>query len=302
MRESLVSLINNTILFKYHLPNGELSISKSKFSSDDDHCYSVQNNKDLATIIYNSVIEYAFAEFEIQESEFNALHARALKSKLKYNHDATDTQKLKYGFYGEVILYCMLLIHFRSPTAIARGHFYNILENSETKGYDSYHIVQNGDCLELWFGEVKFYQDYKAALTGENGAIKNLKKAVSDKYLNENLVAISEHELYLEQKGKKLRPILDDIKNNPDVKISELSEKYNLKLVYPILIIFDEKKKGYNQAIQEVISHIEDECNNDDFNLSIDRSLFFILIPTNNTSVIKSQVIEWISEKEPLMS
>ncbi len=302
MRESLKQLITNTILFKYNLPNQNLSIDKSILSNEEDFCYSIQNNEELAKIIYNSVIEYAFREFEIKESDLDIIHRRVLKNKIKFNLEASDEQKLKYGFYGEIILYCILLIHFKSPPAIARGHFYNILENSETKGYDSYHLIEKDGCLELWFGEVKFYQCYKAAITGKNGAVSNLKKAISDDYLNKNLIAISENDHYLAEEGKNLKPVLDYLKNNPEVKILELAQKHNLKLIYPILILFDATEESYDETIKQTILHIEKECKDEKFDLSIERSLFFILIPVNNAKNIKSQVIKWISEKEPLMS
>jgi len=60
MRQSLKDLISQTILFRYELPNSDISVQNSKISIDNDSCYQVKNNEDLADIIYNAVIEYAF--------------------------------------------------------------------------------------------------------------------------------------------------------------------------------------------------------------------------------------------------
>lgn len=302
MRQSLKDLIQKTILFKYELPNNKISITKSKISTDNDSCYATESNDDLADVIYNAVIEYAFNEHEITEDDFDTLHRRALTRKLKFNDEVSDEQKIKYGFYGEVILYCMLYIFYEAPPVIARGQLYQILENGETKGYDAYHLVDNQGQSELWFGEVKFYKSFAAATTGSNGAINNLKKAISDNYLNTNLIAISERSNDLAIDGSALKPILDDLKRNPDIKISELSKKHNIKLVYPILILFDASKDGYDQTIKKSIEHIENKAKEIEFDISIDVSLFFILVPVGSTKSIKLRVLEWIRDKKPLMS
>lgn len=302
MRTPLSDLIQNTILFKYQLPNADLEFSKSKISTAEDSCYAPANNDDFVSIIYNAVIDYAFNEYEITEQDFDTLHRRALTRKLKFNEDAADEQKLKYGFYGEVILYCMLYIFYEAPPVIARGHLYQVLENGETKGYDAYHLLDNQGAIELWFGEVKFFSRFSSATTGPNGAITNLKKAISDNYLNRNLIAISERINDLAVKNSVLMPVLDDIKSDPDIKISELSQKHNIKLVYPILILFDEKNDGYDKTIEGALEHIEDKAEKVSFDVSVDVSLFFILVPVNGSKKIKSKVIKWIKDKKPLMS
>ncbi len=302
MRPSLKALIEKSIIFKYELPCSKTNISKSKISTDKDSCFAADVNDDLADIIYNAVVEYAFNQYEITESDFDTLHRRALTRKLKFNEQATDDQKIKYGFYGEVILYCMLFIFYKAPPVIARGHLFQILENGETKGYDAYHLIDNDGQIELWFGEVKFYAAFAAATTGANGAVTNLKKAISDKYLTNNLIAISERGNDLALQGSILIPVLEDLKKNPDFKISELSKKHNIKLVYPILILFDSHKDGYDATIRNAVNHIQDVAEELQFDLSIGVSLFFILIPVGSGKNIKLKVLEWIRDKKPLLS
>ena len=169
MRDSLKDLINSSIIFKYNLPNAGLHLEKSEISTDNDSCYSFVDDESAANIIYNSVIEYAFDEYKIQDTDFDTLHSIALGRKLKFNHEADDKTKLKYGFYGEVLLYCFLNIIYKAPPVISRGYLYQILENSETKGYDAYHFIEHDNGIDFWFGEVKFYADFKAATTGKNG-------------------------------------------------------------------------------------------------------------------------------------
>lgn len=279
-----------------------MGIKRSKISNVDEHCYSSVDDDDFANIIYNAVVEYALDEYEIEEMDFQRLHRLALISKLKFETTASEEQKLKYGFYGEVILYCMLHIFFQAPPLISRGHFYNPLENSETKGYDAFHIVNNDGAAELWFGEVKFYKDFPDATTGKNGAITNLSKAISDGYLNKNLLAISNNSDRLKSAGSILEPILKDIRQNPEIKILDLVKFHNMKLVYPILILFDEHSSGYDETIKSAIKHIEDKVPTNILEISVDVSLFFILVPLGNSKNIKSKVLEWIRDSKQLMS
>jgi hypothetical protein len=133
MRKSLLELIEKTILYKYDLPY--LSIEKTIISTTNDKCYSVLDNLTFTEIIYNSIIDYSFNEFDVENKDFQNLHTIALMNKLKYNPNADDTVKLKYGFFGEVILYCILVSMYKAKPLIARGYFYNPLENAESRSF-----------------------------------------------------------------------------------------------------------------------------------------------------------------------
>ncbi|HFK5574053.1 TPA: hypothetical protein ACG0AX_002405, partial [Elizabethkingia anophelis] len=108
MRKTLLDLIENTIIHQYDLPNSTAGISKTIFSIDDDKCFKTTNNNDFSEIIYNSIIEYSFNEFEIDGKDYDKLHYIALQTKLKYNPTADLKTKIKYGFLGEVILFSVL--------------------------------------------------------------------------------------------------------------------------------------------------------------------------------------------------
>jgi hypothetical protein len=116
---------------------------------------------------------------------------------------------------------------------IARGYFYNPLEKAETKGYDSYQLVQNGDCLELWFGEVKFHANHTS---GIDSVFTNIEKALSDSYLETNVLAIHNHKNNFNTKGSLIETVLNNWEENPSINIAEEIRKYNMKFVYPVLI------------------------------------------------------------------
>lgn len=299
MRDSLFQLINNTIIFQYHLPNSNIGISKTIFSIDDDHCFKTTDQNSFSEIIYNSILEYSFNEFEIENKDYNKLHFIALQKRLKYNYTLDIEEKIKYGFLGEVVLFSILCVMFKSKPLIARGYFYNPLENSETKGYDSYHLIEKNNQTELWFGEVKFHKNYK---TGIDSIFENIKKAISDDYLGKNVLAISNHVNNINYKGNKVEEVINDWEENPYISIIDELNKHKMKLIYPIMLLYEEDTLGYDSSIKNIPKYIEDKYCSEKFNISVAYSIFFILLPIKEVKMIKKEVITWIESKKPLMS
>ena len=79
------------------------------------------------------------------------------------------------------------------------------------------------------------------------------------------------------------------------------AQKHRLHLVYPMLIIFDDKAQTYDDLIQKVVTHINTKYGAINPTLTIPHTLFFIFLPVDDSRTIKSQVIQWISLQQPLM-
>lgn len=298
MRRELRALIDDSIIYKYDLPNHALDIDKSIFSNVNDKCFETTSNEDLATIIYNSIVDYSFNEFDIAGKELTNLQVIALLTKLKFNEHADLKSKISYGFHGETLLYCFLCAKYSADPVISRGYFYDPLESSETKGYDSYHIIEVDDEVELWFGEVKFRVTHSS---GIKSALKNIDKALSDEYLARNLLSISNHKNNLNVKGSKVEEIINRWELNPKVSIINEVKKHNVKLVYPILIIYDKNKKGYDNSIEKAIEYIKSNYSKKKMSISIDFRIYFIFMPIDKVRDVKLKVIEWIKSNEPLI-
>jgi hypothetical protein len=299
MRRSLLDLIEKTIVFQYDLPNSTAGITRTIISTDSDRCFNSTSGADFSEIIYNSILEYSFNEFEIVGKDYDKLHFIALQNRLKYNPDADADAKIKYGFLGEVVLFGVLYVIFKSQPLIARGYFYNPLENSETKGYDCYHLIETKNQTELWFGEVKFHKDYK---TGIDGIFKNIEKAISDDYLNTNVYAISSQVNNLNYRGSKIEAVINDWGQNPYFPIINELKQHNMKLVYPVMLLYEEDNGGYDISIKNIPNYIQDKYTSKAFNITVDYSIFFILVPMKDVLQIKKDVIKWIESKKPLMS
>ncbi|MBI1937680.1 MAG: DUF1837 domain-containing protein [Ignavibacteriales bacterium] len=299
MRDALLNLIQQTIVFEYDLPNDSKGIPKTIITTDSDKCYSANDMEAIKNIIYNSIVEYSFNEYELIDKDYQKLLVVALKSKLRYNEAADDDTKIKYGFFGEVLLYSILHILLGVKPLIARGYFYNPLENTETKGYDSYHLLERGGNLELWFGETKFHKNYKS---GIDDVLRKIENAISDDYLDKNIIAIvANHKNNLNVENSQIENVINEWESNPEINVCEQLKKHNIKLVYPILILF-EGEEEYDNSIKQIPLHISDNYTNVSFNLSVEYSIFFILLPLNEVKQIKSDVISWIESKKVLMS
>lgn len=298
MRKSLYDLIDKTIIFQYVLPNESLDIPKTIHTDDSDHCFKLINQYDLSDIIYNGIVDYSYNENKIDLSKIDLLHIRALISKIRYNSTSSTDIKVKYGFYGEILLFLILKHRFKVSTLISRGYFYNPLEKSETKGYDTYQIIQRlNSPPELWFGEVKFYENYKAALVK---IFENINKALSSSYLSENIIAMSDRGEF-NIVGSDIEDIVRAWEENPLVNIMTELKTRKMTLVYPILLVFDQKEKKYDEIISEVIEHINLTYPAQKYNIEISVNVFFILLPVSNVNQIKRDVISWIDSQKPLI-
>lgn len=303
MKQSLVDLIKSTIVIQCKLPCNIRKIEKSVISTREDNCYATTDEKDLAKIIYNNILNYSFDVFEMKGSD-EVLLKRALDTRIRYSQGSSDKSKLSFGFYGEVLLHCMLQVIYNVPPLISKGHFY-IIGNGESKGYDSYHLVEADGQLHLWFGEVKFREQ---SSSGIKSALDELSsKVLTDKYFKENNIIpifdeMSKSDNYQKiLKNNKLLELQNKWIEKGEVNIDDFKSN-NIGVVYPILIAFDESSLGYDQSINNCISYIKKNYSEMKFdNISINSTIFFVFLPMKNVKNVKKTVIEWIECKEPLM-
>ena len=282
MRVSLKELIQSSIVLQYHLPHdiADKHISCSCISTEKDYClHQNGTNIDIANIIYNGIVEYAYSDNEIDLTQLDKLQIRALLSKLKFDPSASESIQLGYGFQGEVMLHLLLSHFFHAEKALARGYLYSALENAETKGYDSYLMVEDNQTIFLLFGEAKFYLDgYKKSL---DSIFDNINKTLSDSYFNRNFI--------------------DQGRADPLINMAKEASRHNMHLVYPMLVIFDDKMTVYDDLIMGIISYIQTKYSAVQPTLTIPYTIFFLFFHVDNSRIIKTQVLQWINQKQQLM-
>lgn len=302
MKNSLRQLINNTIILEYKLSNLDLGIDKTCTTHKDlnDDCYKCGNSDDLNRIIYESILYYAYDEFQLLDGDHQKMFVKAFNRKFKYNHFSSELAKRRLGIYGESLLYAVLHQLYNATTLVSRGYFYDIQKKSEVTGYDSFQLLQRGDEIELWFGETKFYEDGIAAI---DKVFSNIEKAISDDYLvKTNFTTILQKKGNIIDKESKLYKILDKWDKCIIESLEDELRDNQIKLVYPVLITFNIVGDDYNETIKTTIKHINDNYSHLKFDkISIEYSIFFILMPIEDVKKSKETIIEWIDKKEPLM-
>lgn len=301
MREALKTIVKNAICFECNLPHSESGVDKSCLSSVKDVCFKNENPQDVAKVIYNGIVEFALGEYDIDYGNLEKEQLKVLKKNIRYNPDAKMAAKLKYGFYGEVLLDLVLRCLLKTSVVVARGYFYSPIENSEVKGFDAFHLIDSGEKLDLWFGEAKFYKSYNEAITP---VLEKLSTSLSDQYVDRNLLAILNERHNFTASNPKLNALLDEWEENPAINLARQMKKHQIRLTYPIFIAYEKKEShSFHESIGKCIEHILSKCTelNIQIPASFDYRLFFMFLPLAEVKRIKESVVEWIDSQEPLI-
>lgn len=301
MRNELKNAVQNAIMLECKLPHKESGLDKSCLSTQSDICFNNSNPKEISRIIYNGIVEFAINEYEIDYTTLEREQRKVILSRLRYNPAASDDAKLKYGFYGEVLLDLILRVFLKTSVLVARGYFYSPIENSEAKGFDAFHLMDRDGNIDLWFGEAKFYSQYKRAITA---VLEKLSTSLSDGYVNRNLLAIIDERTHISTHNVQLKKLLKSWEENPDINLAEEIKNRGIRLIYPIFIAYQKSiTDQYYQSIKKCIDHIASEYTrlNIVIPASFDYRLFFIFLPLSEVKQIKENVIKWIDSREPLI-
>lgn len=116
--------------------------------------------KELAECLFDWLPEFALKYSDL--ADMNFANSRRLLKKAAQTVFTTDKYQ-KRGEFGELLLHVLIREIFDSQPAISKI-FYKSSTNETVKGFDAVHVVQSGEDLELWLGEVKFYKTLSSAI------------------------------------------------------------------------------------------------------------------------------------------
>ncbi|MEW4210698.1 DUF1837 domain-containing protein [Priestia megaterium] len=141
---------------------------------------------------YEALVELLFEalpDFALTQREKDSLGASNVVRKMRRAAKLVYSSK-KYerrGEFGEILLHVLMRDFFFTIPAISKL-FYKDGANETVKGFDAVHIVPRPQGLELWLGEVKFYQDISSAITA---VVKELDVHTGKDYLRSEFLFIS---------------------------------------------------------------------------------------------------------------
>lgn len=127
-------------------------------------------------------------DFCLTYSEYSEIgHESAVRMIRRAAKAVYSTGKFKSrGEFGELLLHVILKLTMNTLPAVSKI-YYKDSANDTVKGFDAVHVVPSKTGLELWLGEVKFYEDISAAI---RDVAEELEKHLESDYLRSEFVAI----------------------------------------------------------------------------------------------------------------
>ena len=140
----------------------------------------------------DQLVDYLFEylpEFALTYSEFKNLTGENVVAKMRQVvMSIYQSEKFKNrGEFGELLLHAIIRETYNTIPAISKI-YYKDGPNETVKGFDAVHVVVTDDTLELWLGEVKFYNNISKAISD---VIKELKQHSNIRYVRNEFLAIT---------------------------------------------------------------------------------------------------------------
>ena len=140
----------------------------------------------------DQLVDYLFEylpEFALTYSEFEKLTGENVVAKMRQVvMSIYQSEKFKNrGEFGELLLHAIIRETYKTIPAISKI-YYKDGPNETVKGFDAVHVVVTDDTLELWLGEVKFYNNISKAISD---VIKELKQHSNIRYVRNEFLAIT---------------------------------------------------------------------------------------------------------------
>lgn len=301
MRKTLKDLFDKAIVYRYSLPYKTI-IEKTSITTKHDYCFEGNNDSEIADVIYNGIVDFAYGETRVDLTNLDAQQRRAINTRIRYNESDDISLKIKYGFFGEVVLNLILESLFKSSVLVAKGYFYDRTSKREAHGYDAFQSYYNrkNDSLCLVIGEAKFHSSFNSAV---DSVVKNLEKATNEAYFNDNLLAIMS---FIEKGNADIVP--EEILNiyykwysNADINLYQEINANKIKVFYPILIMANKEQANYDDTIKKIVEIVNRFVDKYKPRIGIDVTILFIMLPVENAVEIKKEVLEWILESKPVV-
>jgi hypothetical protein len=213
-------------------------------------CASFENEEWRFEAFARHLFEW-LPEFALNHTESESLNKVNAVDKLRQaakNVYSSDKFKNR-GEFGELLLHAVIREIYNTVPAISKV-FYKDGPNDTVKGFDAVHVVTNGASLELWLGEVKFYNNINSAI---RDVIDELKKHTNLGYLRTEFMAIT-------NKVDNSWPHADRLKKLLSANTS-MDEVFDVTCI-PVLLTYDsDVVKSHTKHSAEYVAEICEELN-----------------------------------------
>lgn len=203
---------------------------------------------------YNQFADWLFDEhlldFALKYSEFKMVDGKTAPKKLREAAKIIfQTDNIKRGEFGELLLHGILKEAYETIPAISKIYFKDG-PNETVKGFDAVHVIADDEGLELWLGEVKFYNDFYRAVYD---VVPEIEVHFEKVYLRNEFAAIT-------NKIDKSFPHYDKLVRllDPNTSLDDVFKA----ICVPVLLTYDSplvaKHREFNDAyVNEILPEIE---------------------------------------------
>ena len=140
----------------------------------------------------DQLVDYLFEylpEFALTYSELGNLTSENMVAKMRQVAASIyQSEKFKNrGEFGELLLHAIIREMYDTIPAISKI-YYKDGPNETVKGFDAVHVIVTDKALELWLGEVKFYNNISNAISD---VIEELNQHIKTRYVRNEFIAIT---------------------------------------------------------------------------------------------------------------
>lgn len=200
----------------------------------------------------DELVNYLFEklpEFALTHSELDNLTVENMVVKMRQVAASIyQSEKFKNrGEFGELLLHTIIRETYDTIPAISKI-YYKDGPNETVKGFDAVHVVVTDEVLELWLGEVKFYNNISNAI---NDVIKELNQHIEKTYLRNEFIAITNKIDAKWLHADRLKTLL-----HPNTSLDDVFSKTCI----PVLLTYDsEILAKYDKKCDEYVQKISEE-------------------------------------------
>lgn len=203
-----------------------------------------------AAALVDDLFQRHLASFALSYTDFNTINgenaARSLKHAAQIVY-STDKYRRR-GEFGELLLHAALIDFFGARPAVSKI-YYKDSDNDTVKGFDSVHIVETQDSIEIWLGEAKFYKNASQAI-GE--ALESLNDHLERDFLRREFIAITNKLDRNWAHSEVVRDMLDGARSLNDIVQS---------LVIPVLVTYNsEAVNAWSQVCPQYVDQLRAEA------------------------------------------
>lgn len=211
-------------------------------------CAGFENRSWRKDQLVNYLFDY-LPEFALTYTEFSNLNGENAVAKIRQVVASIyQSEKFKSrGEFGELLLHAIIRETYNTIPAISKI-YYKDGPNETVKGFDAVHVVVVEDSLELWLGEVKFYQSISSAI---RDVVEELKQHIEVRYMKNEFMAIANKIDNTWVHAEKLKTLL-----NPNTSLDDVFSNTCI----PVLLTYDSVILAkHNLKCDEYIAEISDE-------------------------------------------